>query len=348
MKTFSVCILDGDQVRADIIKDALNEYGYAPKVFSTEVLALKAIIEEHYDIAFISSEFSDSMPEFIMKFKKFSQNTSIIGMLQDARVDAQLLMSEMDVKHYVYVSENAKEFIMEKVCTVEAEIMKGDQRRSYLYSALNEAKKTADKTLSKSMNTAMKIIFPSEKEEGRLKGAVGVVPYYEILRLCASIYDEGTLEFINEKERAVLVIKNRNLVSAFITPGTRGLKAFLRLARWEKGSFHFKNTISVSYPIESDLAYLGIQKLCSLAERACEWYARMRKNIPSDDIRIRFNTGAIDLKTSYGSGEFETLCTVIEHEKIIDILNYNSNDDIDIYDSLINLRKKGAIEVQGA
>ncbi len=348
MKTFSVCILDGDQVRADIIRDALNEYGYAPRIFSTEVVALKAIIEEHYDIAFVSSEFSENMAEFIMKLKKFSQGISIIGMLQDSKVDAQLLMSEMDIKHYVYVSENAKEFIMEKICSVEAEIMKGDQRRSFIYSALNEAKKTADKSLSKSMNTALKIIYPLEKEEGRLKGSIGVVPYYEILRLCASIYDEGTLELINEKERAVLVIKNRNLVSTFITPGTRGLKAFLRIARWEKGNFHFKNTISVSYPIESDLAYLGIQKLCSLAERACEWYARTRKNIPSDEIKINFNTNAVDLKTSYTFGEFDILCTIIEHDKIADILNYNSNDDIDIYDALISLRKKGAIEVQGA
>ena len=345
MKTFSVCILDADQVRADIIKDALSEYGYSPKIFGTEVLALKAMIEQPHDIAFVSSEFTENISDFLMKLKKFSQNTAIIGTLGDSRVDAQLVMSEMDIKHYVYISENVKEFIMEKLCTVEAELMKGDQRRSYLYMALNEAKKTSDKNLSKSINTAMKIIFPSDKEEGRLKGSIGSVPYYEVLRLCANIYDEGTLEFVNEKERAVLIIKNRTLVSNFITPGVRGLKAFLRIAKWEKGSFYFKNSISISYPIEAELAYVGMQKLCSLAERSCEWYARMRKNVPADDLKIKFNSDAIDLKTTYTFGEFDVLCTVVDHETVLDILNYNSNDDIDIYDALINLRKKGAIEV---
>ncbi len=348
MKTFAVCILDNDNVRADIIKDALMEYGYAPKVFTSEVMALKTMIETSYDVAFVSSDFSNNMPELLMKIRKFSTNTTIIGVLQDSKIDAQLLMSEMDVKHYVHVTENSKEFLMERLCAVEAELMKGDQRKSFVYSALDQAKKLTDKATAKSINTALKILYPSDKEDGRIKGSIGAVPYYEVLRLCAGIYEEGTLEFMNEKERAVLVIKNRNLVSTFITPGTRGLKAFLRIAKWEKGNFYFKNTISVSYPIESDLAYLGIQKLCSLAERSVEWYARMRKNLPSNDININFNLSAIDLKTSYSIPEFEVLCTIIEHEKVMDILNYNTNDDIDIYDSLIGLRKKGAITVQGA
>lgn len=347
MKTFSVCILDSDQVRADIIKDALNDYGYVPKILDTETSALKALIEDQYDIAFVSFDFSDNISDFLMKLKKFSQRTAIIGMLQDSRADAQLIMSEMDVRHYVYISENAKEFILEKLSVVEAEVMKGDQRRSFLYAALNEAKKTTDKTLSKHINTAMKIIFPAEKEEGRLKGVIGSVPYYEVLRLCANIYDEGTLEFVNEKDRAVFIIKNRTLVSVFVTPGVRGLKAFLRVANWEKGHFHFKNTISVSYPIESEIAYMGMQKLCSLGERSCEWYARMRKNVPGEGLKIKFNVGSIDLKTQYTSSEFDILCTIIDHEMVGDILNYNNSDDIDIYDALINLRKKGAIEVQG-
>jgi len=337
--------LDTDQIRADIIKDALREYGYYPKIFNTETSALKAVVEESYDVAFVSSEFKENISEFLLKLKKLSEQTHIIGMLQDSKVDSQLVMSEMDVKHYVYVSENAKEFIVEKLCTVEAEIMNGDQRRSFLYSALNEAKKTADKSLSKMISTAMTIIFPSEKEEGKLKGTIGTVPYYEILRLCANIYEEGTLEFVNEKDRAVLVIKNKNLVSTFVTPGVRGLKAFLRIAKWESGSFYFKNSVSVSYPIESDLAYTGMQKLYSLGKRSCEWYARMKKNIPSDDLKIKFNSQSIDLKTEYTPSEFDVLCSVIDHDKISDILNYNSNNDVDIYDALINLRKKGAIEV---
>ncbi len=345
MKTFSVCILDADQIRADIIKDALKEYGYSPKIFNTEASALKSVVEEFYDVAFVSSEFTPSISEFLIRFKKLSEHTRIIGMLQDSKVDSQLVMSEMDVKHYVYVSENAKEFIIEKLCAVEAEILNGDQRRSFLYSALNEAKKTADKSLSKMISTAMTIIFPSEKEEGKFKGVIGSVPYYEVLRLCANIYEEGTLEFVNEKDRAVLVIKNKNLVSTFVTPGVRGLKAFLRIAKWESGSFYFKNSVSVSYPIETDLAYAGMQKLCSLSKRSCEWYARMKKNIPSDDLKIKFNPQAMDLKTNYTPSEFDVLCTVINHDKISDILNYDSNDDVEIYDALISLRKKGAIEV---
>ena len=88
-----------------------------------------------------------------------------------------------------------------------------------------------------------------------------------------------------------------------------------------------------------------MQKLYSLGKRSCEWYARMKKNIPSDDLKIKFNSQSIDLKTEYTPSEFDVLCSVIDHDKISDILNYNSNNDVDIYDALINLRKKGAIEV---
>ena len=103
MKTFSVCILDADQIRADIIKDALKEYGYSPKVFNTEASALKSVVEDIYDVAFVSSEFTNNISEFLDRFKKLSEHTHIIGMLQDSSSDSQIAMSEMDVKHYVYI-----------------------------------------------------------------------------------------------------------------------------------------------------------------------------------------------------------------------------------------------------
>jgi hypothetical protein len=43
--------------------------------------------------------------------------------------------------------------------------------------------------------------------------------------------------------------------------------------------------------------------------------------------------------------ELDVLMTVVDHKNVQDVLNYNSNMDIDIFDSLISLRKKGAIQI---
>jgi hypothetical protein len=347
MKQLSVTIFDSDAVRAEAVKETLAEENYISDVHTSDVDALKSVIERKPNIIFLSSDFVPDIKEFISRIKNYDSKANIVCMLAGNTVESQADMTEIGVKYYIETPLVSTRGILDKVEAIEAEIIDVDEKNSFFISMLTGLKKltSLDNKLKRKINIALNMFTNPEDSSGKIKGTLKEIPYFEAVRIASSVHGEGIMEFVNDEERAVFIIRNKNVISAYVAPGVRGLKAFLRVAGWEDGNFNFRNKINVSYSVEADIATMEMGRLCSMARRAYEWSIRMRNNIPPKDMNLKINIKSLTQKQDLNQIEFEVLTTMVEKSAIKDIVNYNSNTDVDIMDSLISLRKKGVIEV---
>jgi len=357
MKILSICIADNDSIRAETIRDVLVTEGYSVENFKTETQALKAIVEKDFDLIFFSNDFSIDPIGFVNKIRSFSPKSHLIVINtvgQDKDIPP-VAYSELGIKYYIDTPITSMNQIMEKVSSVESLVISEEDRLNTMLKLIDDAVLLAKgekkpnsseaKSLIKKAELLSRVFNPQSIEEGKIKGTLKDMPYYDAIRTFASLYDEGMLEIASHESSATVIIKNSSVVSAFVTPGIRGLKAFLRMAGWEEGSFTFKNKISGDYVIEHDLAYIELPRLCVIAKKVQQWYQKFRNNIPPHQLILNINDKIPNIDINLTTLELDILMTIVEHKNVKDVLNYNSNLDVDIFDGLINLRKKGAIQL---
>jgi len=348
MNDIRIGIFDSDTIRAEAIKEILFDEGYLPSIFSTEVSSLKALLEDKYDALFIALDLVENIIEYLIKVRNYAPESRIIGIIAGQYSEYQFTLAELGITRYIETPITSTSEVLEAVKGIEAEIMSEEEKTSFMVSILEYAKKVAgsDKKINKKIKIALSLFVDSTSEQSKLKGDLKDVPYFEVVRLVCSLYKEGILEFVNEQERAIFIIKNNNVVSAYVTPGVRGLKAFLRVAGWSNGSFNFKNKINVSYGLEHELASLDISRLYHLSKKAYEWFMMMKNNLPPRKLEVNLDVRLAGKNIPLTAIEFDVLTTVVDHGSVYEIINYNSNVDSDILDALISLRRKGAIEVR--
>lgn len=357
MKILSICIADSDSIRAETIRDILVAEGYSVENFKTETQALKAIVEKSFDLIFFSNDFSIDPISFVNKIKSFSPKSDLIvinTVSQETEVSS-IAYTELGIKHYIDTPITSMNQIMDKVFYVESQIISEEDRLNTMLALIEDSisfakgeKKpnTSDaKLLIKNAELLLRLFNPTSMEEGKIKGTFKDMPYFEAVRTFSSVYDEGVLEIASHSSSATIIIKNKAVVSVFVTPGIRGLKAFLRIAGWDSGSFTFKNKIPGNYVIEHDIAYIELSRLCVIAKKIQQWYQKFKNNIPPYELILGLNEKIPNMDMNLTTLELDVLMTVVEHKNVQEVLNYNSNMDIDIFDSLINLRKKGAIQL---
>ncbi|MEI6092098.1 MAG: DUF4388 domain-containing protein [bacterium] len=358
MKTLSICIADSDAIRAETIKETLVEENYNAVVCKTETQTLKAVVETVYNIIFFSSDVSMDPFSFVNKLKSLSPKSHlvIINAVPQTVDIPPLMFAEMGIKHYIETPLTSTNYILDRVHQIEAEIMNEDDKLSLIMSVLNEAKNFARgekkpgsieaKKLLRKIGVLCNVFSPENIEEGKIKGSIKETQYYDVIRILGSIYEEGMLEIINESDRALLIMKNKAIVSAYITPGVRGIKAFLRIAEWNDGHFIFKNKITGTYGVEHDIAYVDVTRLCSVAKKTHEWFIKSKNNLPSKKLKVKLSPSVMGKNIAVTPKELDVLMTTVDHDTVSEILNYSSDLDTEIYESLISLRKKGSIEVK--
>jgi len=348
MNDIRICIFDSDTIRAEAIKDVLSNEGYIPSLFSTEVSSLKALLEDKYDAIFVGLDFVENIIEYLVKVRNYAPESRIVAIIAGQYSDYQFTLAELGITRYIETPVTSTNEILDAVKGIETEIMTEEEKASFMVSILEYAKKIAgsDKKMGKKIRIALDMFLESSSDQNKLKGDIKNIPYFEVMRLVCSLYKEGVLEFVNEQDRAIFIIKNNSIVSAYVTPGVRGLKAFLRVAGWENGSFNFKNKINISYGFEHELTSVDVSRLFHLAKKANEWFVRMKNNLPPRQLEVNLDIRMAGKNIPLTALEFDVLTTVVDHSSVYEIMNYNSNMDSDVLDALINLRRKGAIEVR--
>jgi len=142
--------------------------------------------------------------------------------------------------------------------------------------------------------------------------------------------EEGKIEFLQGKP---------TYASA---GGCEGVKAILRMFLWDKPRFLFNRRdpreTSVAENMEVD-----IPRLVKNGLRGKERFEAIRKEVPLPGFKIEVNSGALNEQTALDANDFSTLSSVVEFGSVQAMLNFNPLPDIEIYESLINLRKSNMI-----
>lgn len=148
----------------------------------------------------------------------------------------------------------------------------------------------------------------------------------------ASDNQEAKIEFLQGK------------IIAAVAGHTNGLKAIFRMFLWDTPRFLF-NRKDAEDSVVVDHLEISIRHLVQQGEMLRERYERIRREIPPESIDLQMESQALHGDTSLPENDFSTLASIVEFENVSRILDFNQLPDVDIYESLIRLRKAKLIRV---
>jgi Domain of unknown function (DUF4388) len=187
------------------------------------------------------------------------------------------------------------------------------------YHAAPDQSEGKEAILSKSQTFGEAIVTISELERTGVLWIRGSLPE-----------QEGRIEFFQGK-----------MIEA-ASSGSHGVKAILRMFLWDKHRFIFnRRDTSEASSIQS--LEIDVNQLAKMGTIAKEKYERIRQETPSLSLRLEINPGAVNKDTAIVSNDFSTLSSVIEVGRVDMVLDSNPLPDIEIYESLINLRRNNLI-----
>jgi hypothetical protein len=76
-----------------------------------------------------------------------------------------------------------------------------------------------------------------------------------------------------------------------------------------------------------------------------EHYTKIRREIPPLSLKLNLDVSSVHTGTALAPNDFSTLSSVVECRKVGHVLNYNSLPDVEIYQSLIELKRAQLIRV---
>lgn len=144
----------------------------------------------------------------------------------------------------------------------------------------------------------------------------------------------------------VILLREGYVVGAQFAKKT-GLKAIVSLLIVDLDSIvDLKLVVEPEVVNDSDIEFtLKIDDLKSNMKAIYEEHIEAKKLRPSDVLRVMINANYVESGEKPNYNEFSVLKTMVEYSKIEDIYKNTDLFDFEITNSLVNLRKKGAIKV---
>ena len=150
---------------------------------------------------------------------------------------------------------------------------------------------------------------------------------------------------VPEQEAKIEFLQGK-IISA-VTGDTTGLKAIYRVFLWDSPRFLFyrkdPNEAVLVEQLDASMRHLVKQ-----GEMLRDRYEKIRKELPPDSIRLEIDSHALHKDTALAFVDFSTLASTVEFGVVAHILDYNPLPDVDIYESLIRLRKHKIVRVSAA
>jgi len=144
--------------------------------------------------------------------------------------------------------------------------------------------------------------------------------------------EEGKVEFLQGK----IVAANSGEV--------RGVKAIYRMFLWDDPKFLFTR----KDPREStvgDSLNMSMKYLCHEGQDLKKRYEAIRRELPPLDLSLELEPSSLHAGTNLELNEFSTLASVVEFNKVHQVLDYNNLPDVYLYEALIRLRRNKIIRV---
>jgi len=142
---------------------------------------------------------------------------------------------------------------------------------------------------------------------------------------------DGKVEFIQGK-------------IAFAETGTvKHLKAIYRMFCWKNPRFLFHRVEALEF--KNPTIAIPLNDLIREGQAQASRFEKIKKEIPPSSLKLDFVPQSITASTALTSQDFHALVQLIELKYVSDVLEYSAHWDIELYESLINLRKSGYIRV---
>lgn len=125
--------------------------------------------------------------------------------------------------------------------------------------------------------------------------------------------------------------------------GVVGIKAINRMFVWQNPTFIFNRKdpreISTDKPLNVDVMYV-----VKSGEMIKERYDKIKTEIPPNSFRLKVAPKEVEKDLILSAQDFSTLSSVVEFGVVEKIVDFNPMNDIEIYESLITLRKNKVIQ----
>ncbi|NBX68965.1 MAG: DUF4388 domain-containing protein [Proteobacteria bacterium] len=143
-----------------------------------------------------------------------------------------------------------------------------------------------------------------------------------------------------EQEGKIEFLQGRIVMAS--AGGCEGTKAIYRMFLWDKATLLFYR----KDPSESSLVEhidIDINQLSKMGELHKSKFEGLRNELPPPNLKLEINPEMIDKETALSRSDFSVLSSIVEFGTVSTVVDFNALPDVEIYESLIALRKSNLI-----
>lgn len=147
---------------------------------------------------------------------------------------------------------------------------------------------------------------------------------------------------VRSGHRRALVYFNAGVINHAVSGAVNGIKALLRAVMWTDAEWSF--IPKKEHGELHDTLKLNLLGLTRTVQEARKVLARVQPFIPPQGVSLYVDSQAFIKKDAWSVSEARVLASVAEYVLVRDVLNYCPLPDMEIYDTLIALRKQGLVK----
>lgn len=144
--------------------------------------------------------------------------------------------------------------------------------------------------------------------------------------------EEGKIELIQGK------------ITSVKAGEVHGLKALFRMFLWDEPQFLFTRRDPKDCVLEEYLN-VDVKYICEEGTRQKTRFNRIRRELPPLELHLELEAAQVHAGISLSVQDFPALASVVEHQSVSKVLDYSDLPDVDLYESLIRLRRSNMLKV---
>lgn len=147
---------------------------------------------------------------------------------------------------------------------------------------------------------------------------------------------------VRSGHRRALVYFSGGVINHAVSGAVSGIKALLRAVTWPEAQWSF--TAKRDHNELHDTLKLNLLGFTRAVQEAKKVLKKVQPFIPPSGVSLSVDPAAFRKKTDWSIAESRVLASVAEYSLVRDVLNYCPLPDMEIYDTLITLRKQGLLK----
>lgn len=305
---------------------------------------------EFYKIIVLSdAKTYSNYKEDILRFNKKEQ---LIILIDKKLKNVLEELSKNNIKNFIYLPiTSIKELIVFISELLEKNGLTTD-KKNLLNTLLDEMNIFIEKCkcddvhnidkLKNKIHLLNKLIKQYSKSRQSFSGTLYETPIFELLKFIQVFFSNGVLKIQANQIEGTISIQHNCIINASSNVFSNSLKSFDILSSLNTGTFTFSDhTIDIT---NKELASLDFNSLVQRAYNNYKWFKINKEILPKENINLKINQKIL-FSNKINKFEFEVLSDIVKNSLIKNLLALNSLNLIDTYETLINLRRKGILEV---